>query len=176
MYSLLATSLFQTCFFHIFSSISQISDQTVSFADLYKDRHKTTHKVPQPRTHTRINFQSPLFIHCESATINWTDFLRAYTINPYEERNFNYVRKKQPRPRRTIRQNSNSNLLIYIAVVNVNVILSANTISQNPFWISGLLKQIIQVLSKKRIIEPLNSRNSLSYVSKTNSLRWRTIF
>ena len=51
-------------------------------------------KVPQPRTHTRINFQSPLFIHCESATINWTDFLRAYTINPYEERNFNYVRKK----------------------------------------------------------------------------------
>lgn len=30
----------------------------------------------------------------ESATINWTDFLRAYTINPYEERNFNYVREK----------------------------------------------------------------------------------
>lgn len=30
----------------------------------------------------------------ESATINWTDFLRAYTMNPYEERNFNHVRKK----------------------------------------------------------------------------------
>ena len=30
----------------------------------------------------------------ESAKINWTDFLRAYTINPYEERNFNYVREK----------------------------------------------------------------------------------
>ena len=30
----------------------------------------------------------------ESATINWTDFLRAYTMNPYEERNFNYVREK----------------------------------------------------------------------------------
>ena len=30
----------------------------------------------------------------ESATINWTGFLRAYTMNPYEERNFNYVREK----------------------------------------------------------------------------------
>ena len=30
----------------------------------------------------------------ESATINWTGLLRAYTMNPYEERNFNYVREK----------------------------------------------------------------------------------
>ncbi len=30
----------------------------------------------------------------ESVTIHWTDFLRAYTMNLYEERKFNYVREK----------------------------------------------------------------------------------
>ena len=34
------------------------------------------------------------YLSIESATINWTGFLRAYTMNPYEERNFNYVREK----------------------------------------------------------------------------------
>ena len=30
----------------------------------------------------------------ESATINWTDFLRAYTMKPYTERKNDYVRNK----------------------------------------------------------------------------------
>ena len=30
----------------------------------------------------------------ESATINWTDFLRVCTMTAYEERNFNHVREK----------------------------------------------------------------------------------
>ena len=52
--------------------------------------------------HTHKLFSFLFSTTLESATLNQTDFLRAYTINPYEERNFNYVReKKQPRSRRT---------------------------------------------------------------------------
>ena len=39
-------------------------------------------------------YQQAISVLYESATINWTGFLRAYTMNPYEERNFNYVREK----------------------------------------------------------------------------------
>ena len=81
--------------------------------------------------------------------------------------------RKQPRPRRTYTPEFKQQLVdLYRSGKRKCDIVREYDIAK-----SLLDKWIAQANnSKKRIIEPLNSRNSLSYVSKTNSLRWRTIF